>query len=161
MEFGSCGLRIDGFSDEPHPAKHPRHSDTAANHPYVVSNEVSVFPNQTTAEEIQLSIESGDHFSISRNQLTFEERRATQAGMSPRQRRTSYLMATNASGKAPVAKPLSATHGMVVKKTPTLSSALSSGFMTPMMVHVSSGTEICEDTPKGESPMDEDEVWYF
>lgn len=163
METMSSGSKMEGYSDGPHPPKHPRHSD---NSPYVVSSEVSVFPNQANTEEIQVSIssESGDHFSISRNQPNFEDGRAMQAGTSPRQRRTSYLMATNASGKAPVSnnKPSSGTQG-IVKKTPTLSSALSSGFMTPMMVHVSSGTEICEDTPKGQRlPMDDDddEVWY-
>ncbi|XP_031556486.1 uncharacterized protein LOC116293222 isoform X2 [Actinia tenebrosa] len=164
MESIYSGSNVDEYSDGPHPPKHPRHSNSD-NPPYVVSSEVSVFPNQANNEEIQLSIsnESGDHFSISQNQLTFEDRRAKQEGTSPRQRRTSYLMATSASGKAPVSKPLSATHG-IPKKTPTLSSALSSGFMTPMMVHVSSGTEICEDTPKGQGqglPIDEDDDEIF
>lgn len=140
-----------GDIDAPQPAKIPRQT-----------NQVSVYTNQNASEELQISIsnESGDRFAVSRNQPTFEERRAQQAGTSPRHRRTSYLMATNAAN-SPTSKPVASTQGNVDKKTPTLSSALSSTFMTPMMVHVSSGTEICQDTPKEEGPMDEDEVYHF
>lgn len=118
----------------------------------VQSNQI--YTNQNPSEQIQLSLsnETGDRFG--KNQLTFAERRAAQqADTSPRQRRTSYLMATNAANRNS-SKPKGISYGGVVKKTPTLSSALSSTFMTPMMAHVSSGT----DTPKDDEPMDEDEV---
>ncbi|KXJ28295.1 rho GTPase-activating protein 21 [Exaiptasia diaphana] len=122
----------------------------------VQTNQVSVYTNSSEQIQLSLSNETGDRFGINKKQQTFEERRAQQAGTSPRQRRTSYLMATNAANRnSTKSKPSGISYGGVVKKTPTLSSALSSTFMTPMMAHVSSGT----DTPKDEAPMDEDEIF--
>ena len=145
-------------SDSPHPAKVPRQSDNHIKQGGY-SSQVSVFPNKPSFEEVTFA----PTFGVSTSES--DSSQATKQG-SPKPRRVSYLMATSHSTPASSDQKVWATAPQ--SKKPTKSSLFEalSTMLPPVMVHVSSGMELCEDVT-GEEGMDiavdeqEDEVLHY
>ncbi|XP_032222404.2 rho GTPase-activating protein 21-B [Nematostella vectensis] len=116
------------------------------------SNQVSIYPNQTHLENSSYS--ESHHMRL--ETPTVQGRKSEQSS-SPRQRRTSYLMATGSAPTSPTSK-LPPRGGSTKKVKPTLSSALSSSFITPMMVHVSTGNNGGQEE-RGEDFLENDEIF--
>lgn len=143
-------------ADSPHPAKVLRQSDEPVKQGGY-SSQVSVFPNKPSFEEMTFTPTAGTSAS------EVESSQANKQG-SPKPRRVSYLMATSRGTPGSPDQKIWATSPQG-KKPPKSSvfQALST-MLPPVMVHVSSGMELCEDVNGEEGmdmPADEDEVQYW
>lgn len=128
-------------SDSPHPAKVPRQNEDHVKQA-AYSSQVSVFPNKSFDEmsftpTIGTTTSEGESSGVNKQG-------------SPKPRRVSYLMATSrGTSSLPDQKIWStAPQGKKSGKSP-LFDALST-MLPPVMVHVSSGMELCEDVNEDE-----------
>lgn len=131
-------------TDSPHPAKVPRQSEDHVKQG-AYSSQVSVFPNKPAFDEMTFTPSIGSTASEG-------ESPAVNKQGSPKPRRVSYLMATSrGTPSLPDQKIWStAPQGKKSGKS-SLFDALST-MLPPVMVHVSSGMELCEDV-NGEEGM--------
>lgn len=122
----------------PHPAKVPRQSDDSMKQD-AYSSQISVFPNKPSFKEVSFSPAFGTFSSEA------ETSQLNKQG-SPKPRRVSYLMATSRSSPSSPEQRMRASSPQDKKSTSKSSvfQALST-MLPPVMVHVSSGMEVCED----------------
>ena len=151
-------------TDSPHPAKvrRPSHDNVKQ---ATFSSEVSMFPNKPTYDEMVFTASFGAE--VSAPDTTATTAPAKQG--SPKPRRVSYLMATSGAGETstPADQKVwgTAPQGRRAGK-PTVWEGLSST-LQPVMVHVSSGMELCEDSNREEGvdihpdEIAEDEVGFI
>ena len=118
-----------GSGDAPQPAKIPRQSDNT-NEPLAFLSQMAVFPNKPSYEEVVFAASQGQLGTVDTAKL----------------QQISYLMATAQGGGKSIRgqKVWPSSAQGIQKPGKPLPTALSSG-LQPMMVHVSSGMELCED----------------
>lgn len=129
--------------DSPHPAKVSHPSEDSARHDAHAS-QISVFPNKPSFEEVSFSPTNATATSAA------EFSQLNKQG-SPKPRRVSYLMATSRATPTPLNQKVrtSSPQNQMSTGKPSVSQALST-LLPPVMVHVSSGMELCEDANEGE-----------
>lgn len=140
-------------TDSPHPAKVPRQSEDQAKQG-AYSSQVSVFPNKPAFDEM--------HFTPTVGATDVESSAVNKQG-SPKPRRVSYLMATSQGSSSLSDQKIWSTAPQGKKPGKSSLFEAFSTMLPPVMVHVSSGMELCEDV-NGEEGMEiptnehEDEV---
>ena len=124
-------------ADSPHPAKVPRQSDDPVKKDGYASK-VSIFPNKPSFEEINYTPTTGN------SSFEAETSQANKQG-SPKPRRVSYLMATSRGMPSTPDQKMWATAPQGKKPAKSSLFEALSTMLPPVMVHVSSGMELCED----------------
>lgn len=124
-------------TDSPHPAKVPRQGEDLVKQGGY-SSQVSVFPNKHSFDEMTFTPTIGPTASEGESSVVNKQG-------SPKPRRVSYLMATSRGTSSPSDQKIwsSAPQGKKSGKS-SLFEAFST-MLQPVMVHVSSGMELCED----------------
>ncbi|PFX24563.1 rho GTPase-activating protein 21-A-like isoform X2 [Stylophora pistillata] len=143
-------------SQSPHPAKVPRQSEDHVKQAGY-SSQLSVYRNNPPLDEMTVMRTVG-------HAVSEPDPSAANKQGSPKPRRVSYLMATSkgASSSSPSDQKIWSTAPQSKGKSPLVEAF--SNMLPPVMVHVSSGMELCEDV-NGDEGMDipaseqEDEVF--
>lgn len=125
--------------DSLHPAKVSHQSEDSGRRDAHAS-QISVFPKKPSYEEVSFSP------SIANAELSQPNKQG-----SPKPRRVSYLMATSRANPTPRNQKVrtSSPQDQMSPGKSSVSQALST-LLPPVMVHVSSGMELCEDANEGE-----------
>ena len=146
---------MQGDPQSPHPAKVPRQSEDHVKQA-AYSSQLSVYRNNPPLDEMTVMRTVG-------HAVSEPDPSAANKQGSPKPRRVSYLMATSkgASSSSPSDQKIWSTAPQSKGKSPLVEAF--SNMLPPVMVHVSSGMELCEDV-NGDEGMDipaseqEDEV---
>ena len=129
-------------AESPHPAKVPRQSEDHMKQA-AYSSQVSMYPNKPSLDEMTMTRTVGPMLSET------ESSQVNKQG-SPKPRRVSYLMATSRGTSSPSDQKIWSTAPQSKKSAKSPLFEAFSTMLPPVMVHVSSGMELCEDMNEDE-----------